>query len=246
MISSRGILKFAIPLLVVAAIIVFWRDPVFDAISAIATRAVSPFARGVRGVLPEQAATRPDELEAENMALRIEVTELRRALGFSEAATVPLIGARVVAYGRDALGEMLLLDRAGVTLVPGAIVVDADGRLVGTVVSSKQREAKVAIASNTGSSFEADVPASGARALLKGLGGRAFAIELIPAGIPVRTGDDVELAMAERRDFSVRAAQVVSVREDRNSAFQDIRGTLAARPEFLLRVFIVQGLVIAP
>jgi cell shape-determining protein MreC len=182
------------------------------------------------------------EAEFELIIVREENARLERALFFKNAASLPLTGARVLSYFNEFGKEFLLIDQgrdAGV--VEGDIVLVSSQIVVGVIVEVGEGFSHVAVASNSDQSFEIDVVPLSIRAIARGVGGRAFALDLLPADAEIRAGDFVALVHTRG---NVRAtlllAQVTGADSGQGGAFKKGQAALLARPEMVREVFVVR------
>ncbi len=175
----------------------------------------------------------------ERESLREENDRLRAALALAHRTGLALKGADVIRYGRDPGGEFLIIG-AGENqgLATGNVIVDERGAAIGAVAEIGPNSARIAVASNAGQAHDVLLLPGGVQALGRGLGARAFALELIPLETPVRVGDYVVLrgyGLAQ----TLLLARISAVNRGVNSAFQDARAVLVADPSGLRTVFIV-------
>lgn len=188
---------------------------------------------------------RVPEGSAEEMALKFKIQvlrreneELERALGFKEARGLNLRGVRVMFFSRAGGREFFLIDQgAGAGIKAGDLAVDSYGMLLGVVKESENGFAKVEVASNADLTFEVQILPVGVKALARGLGGRAFAVELLPQNAPVRRGDFVALSGAGRGAIFLGEIIMVTARE--TAAFREARAVLLGSPERLGEVFFI-------
>ena len=219
-----------------------------------AVRMLSPIETGAKyaagffmGTSPEEIRGREDDQrclaagEAARLGLQKENESLRRLLGVKEKLAVPTASARVLAYTTVMGVETLFIDAGrdhGIT--PGDIVIDEDMLLVGHVSETTAEGAKVSVASNPGMAFSASLVPLGGKVLLKGLGGRALALELIPYDTPLRDGDFVRWTDKEqRRSPDIFAGRVVKGMSSAVGAFKIGRAVLLADPDALDFVLIL-------
>ena len=230
----------------VAALIFFGDWPAIRQIRAVSVRLLFPFFETASelGRLPYSARDISEKAiggkanEFRIGALRRENEELRRALGFKETRGLALLGSRVIFFSRQGGREFFLADQgieSGVKA--GDLVLDSWGALLGVVKRSEKGFAKVEVASNADLVFEIKILPLGVKALARGLGGRAFAIELIPQDAPVRIGDFAALLGAGQGEMPL--AEIVRVKAGGTAAFQEARAVMLARPESLDQVFIL-------
>ncbi len=179
--------------------------------------------------------------EAELVEARARQASLERALGLKQYLGPSAIPARVTLYARHVQGEMLVIDageEAGAHV--GDRVVDEEGFLVGDIAETGAGFSKVAIASNTGVAFPVSFVPSGAEALARGIGARAFQIELIPQDISFHTGDFVRRISKDMRGIEAPlVARLTDEGDLDGGAFKKARAILLTRPERLERVMII-------
>ena len=176
-------------------------------------------------------------LTAEVDALTEENNRLRSAIGFKNKNNINLKGVSVVYYGREFGKEYLLIDR-GVNegIKKGDSVVDANGLMIGKVIDAEMLFAKVSIAANVDEVFDAELLPLAVNAFAKGLGGRAFSLELIAQNAVIRKGDYI---MAKSNQFSFLLGEVVRVETSSTGAFKEVRGILLSHPDLEDEVFVV-------
>lgn len=181
--------------------------------------------------------------EAEYLVLELENRSLRRLLGLKERAGVSGIAADVLSYTHAMGAEMLVIDAGGNRdVAAGDIVIDEHRLLVGHVSEVNADTAMVSVASNAGATFSGVLVPLGGKILIKGLGGRALALELIPYDTPLRDGDAVLWASESRRTTApVFAGRVVKGSTASAGAFKTGRAVLLADPDALQHVFIMAG-----
>lgn len=188
-------------------------------------------------IIRENELLKEKQFMIENLIAENE--SLRTILDFKKKSNVVLQGGGVVLYAQEFGREFLLIDRGsreGIAL--GDSVVNFETVFVGAVKETGEDFSKVEIASNLGTVFEVTIVPLGISAIAKGLGARAFSIELIPAAAPLRKGDFVELA-GKKGVSSLLLAEIVSVEPAGGAAFQRARATLVAHPELLSNVVVL-------
>lgn len=174
---------------------------------------------------------------AEISALTEENNRLQSALGFKEKNKINLKSASVVYYGREFGKEYLLIDRgANEKIQKGDGVINANGLLIGRVIDVEDLFAKVSIAANTEEVFDVELLPLGVEAFAKGLGGRAFSLELVAQNAVIRKGDYI---MAKVGQFSFLLGEVVRVETSSTGAFKEVRAVLLSRPDWEEEVFVV-------
>lgn len=243
--KNRTLVITAVGMAAVAALIFFGDRAAFKQASAITIRVLRPFLE-TAAELGRWPYDRPDTsrgtskekvYEFRIAALNRENEELRRLLGFKETRGFDLLGSRVILFSREGGREFFLIDQgveAGVKA--GDLVLDSWGVMLGVVKESGNGFAKVEVASNAGLIFETQILPLGARALARGLGGRAFAIELVPQDTPLRVGDFAAILGAGEGEMIL--GEIVRIKTGVTSAFQEARAVMLGRPERLSRVFI--------
>lgn len=168
-----------------------------------------------------------------------ENNRLRSALGFKDKTDIHMKGALVMYYGRELGKEYLLIDRGiNENIQKGDNIINANGLLVGTVKDVEDSFAKVGIATNTGEIFDVELLPLGVKAFAKGLGGRAFSLELVAQNAAIRRGDYV---MTKGGQFSFLLGEVVRVETTGTGTFKEVRALLFARPDLEREVFVVSG-----
>ncbi len=171
--------------------------------------------------------------------LKLENAVLKKALFFKEENKLSLKGARVIFYSQELGKEFLLIDQgkeAGVKL--GDLVVDAEQIFMGVVKEAGDGFAKVGIASNPEETFEVEIMPWRVRALAKGLGARAFTIDLLPLDTPLRKGDLVSLL---NKDKFLLLGEIAGEKGVSGSAFKEARAVYLAHPELVREVFILSS-----
>lgn len=170
------------------------------------------------------------------MTFRIEsLTEenesLRRMLAFRAQSGRQWKAFEVRAYSREWGKETLLIaggSRDGVR--EGDLVVDVQGFLLGAVREVTDAHAKVSLASNAGETFDVELRPGSVHALAKGIGARAFTIQLVPTDAEVRRGDYVAIS-SPLLGRGALLAEVAEVSAGISVAFHEIRAVLLTRPE---------------
>ena len=179
------------------------------------------------------------EIEQQYLMLLEKNAGLQKMVGLKEKQRIPLQGSRVLLHGSEFGKEFLMLDEGSVQKIrQGNVVVDVRGNLVGVIREAGDRFAKVSLASNLGEAFEIVVAPLGIKALAKGIGNRAFSLELIPDNVPVRSGD-FALMPGRLGNTNILAAEITAVTSSGVGAFQNVSAVLIARPETLDEVFVI-------
>lgn len=169
-----------------------------------------------------------------------ENNRLRSALGFKDKEKINLKGASVIYYGREFGKEYLLIDRgANEKIQKGDSVVNANGLLIGRIADVEDLFAKVSIASNREEVFDVELLPLGVKAFAKGLGGRAFSLELVAQNAVIRMGDYI---MARTGQSSFLLGDVVRMETSSTGAFKEVRGVLLSHPDREDEVFVVSGI----
>lgn len=191
----------------------------------------------------EEVRQRLAVAEAERSVLGQENESLRHLLGLKERAVASGIAADVLSYAHAMGTETLVIDAgSNRDIVVGDIVIDEHRLLVGQVSEINAETAVVSIASNSGSAFSGVLVPVGGKILIKGLGGRALALELIPYDTPLRDGDAVLWASESKRNAAaIFAGRVVKGSTASAGAFKTGRAVLLADPDALDRVFVING-----
>jgi len=181
------------------------------------------------------------EARFETAVLRQENERLRDMLLFKNTGSASLLGARVLSYFNEFGKEFLFIDQgrdAGVN--KGDLVLIDAYTVVGVIYKVGDDFSHVAIASNSDRSFEVELIPSGVRALAKGIGGRAFALELLPIDAEIRGGDFVSVSYTAGGVRRTLLLAVIAGEEiDQGGAFKSARASFLARPEVLNNVFVV-------
>ena len=196
--------------------------------------------------------------------LRVENATLKKALSFKETSKLSLKGAKVIFYSQESGKEFLIIDQGKETgIKAGDLVIDAEQAFIGTVKEAGDGFSKVGVAANPGETFEIEVeslpgsslrqlrsypaesgiaeellPGLKIRALAKGLGARAFSIELLPLDIVLRKGDFAGLV---NKDKFLLLAEIYGEKITSGSVFKEARALLIARPELARQVFIINS-----
>jgi len=168
-----------------------------------------------------------------------ENNRLRSALGFKDKKNINVKGAGIIYYGYEFGKEYLLID-GGINekIQKGDIVIDANGLLVGTVKDVEGSFAKVGVAANTEEVFDVELLPLGIKAFAKGLGGRAFSLELVAQNAAVHRGDYI---MMKGDQSSFLLGEVVRVEITGTGTFKEVRAILLARPDLEKEVFVVSS-----
>jgi len=178
-------------------------------------RAVSPFARMVAAVGDAFGAARSSlrtrsELEAENETLREEVVELRRerlrlsglaleveelarGAGLPEILGFELSAARVIHFDRSSSLRTLLLETGEAGARRDQPVVAEEG-LVGRVVQTAGRYAKVQLITDRAASVGVLLEAARRQGVLRGVGPGRLEVDYVPRQVEVVPGDRVVTA----------------------------------------------------
>ena len=188
-----------------------------------------------------------EELARALMLERLKTEELRqkserleRALGLKEERGLQAVSARVFFYTRELGREFLIIDGGRSNgIETGGVVLDADGSVVGVVQETGLNFAKVSIASNTGSVYEVRLSPLNVKSFAKGIGGRTFMLEHIPQDVPAQQGDFMFAAIKGTPGFSYPLGQITRIVTNEAGAFQEVGGTLLARPELIREVFVI-------
>lgn len=173
--------------------------------------------------------------------LRSEVKSLKKLLRFSEGRKLELRGAHVLHYGKVFGKEFLILDQGRQNGFGQDLpVLDENGFFVGTLKEVTEDFSKVEIASNPGETFEIEIIPVQVRALAKGIGGRAFGLELVPLDSTIRVGDLVlSFSQYGKNRVPFYLGEITKVEPDINLVFKKAKATLLTKPEGLREVFIV-------
>ena len=170
--------------------------------------------------------------------LKEENESLKKVLHFRDDTGVTLRGAEVLLYSVDSGKEYMIVNQgkdAGVK--EGDLAMDEFGVLLGKVFEAGADFSKISLASNAGEAFEAEILPWGVITVAKGLGGRAWALELVGAEEPVRQGDFVAL---RRAGFPrILLGQIASVGKGGASAFKGVGAVSLSHPEKFGKIFIL-------
>lgn len=164
---------------------------------------------------------------------------LRNLVGFKDRALIRVQGANVLLSANESGKEFLVVDVGkDKNIREGALAIDAHKALVGIIREVGDQFSKISLASNAGEVFDAQVIPLGIKTLARGIGGRAFFVELIPRGTPIRASDFVVIPNQFGKDAIVLGA-IVQVSAGGTGVFQEARATLLAKPDTLEDVFIL-------
>lgn len=216
-------------------------------VSGLASGAGRWLAFGLEGLSPERvrflrevetrleaAAAALDDVSEENEALR-------RALGLKRESGQSIRSARVILYRQELRNEILIIDvgrKDGVH--EGDPVIDEERLLIGQISEVSEESSKVAVASNPGAAFSAVLVPLGGKILAKGLGGRAFALELIPMDVPLRSGDFIRWVRdGDHRGQAIFAGSVVGMSPGVSGGFKTGRAVLVSHPELAEQVLVI-------
>lgn len=185
--------------------------------------------------------------------------ELESALTFSEGRTQTVSGARILLYARELRDEVLIVDQGTSSgIAKGDYVVTPDGAFVGTIREAGSEIAKIAIASSPEEIFEVQItprpqaiatttPSNApqrsqtpARAIARGIGGRAFFLEFLSVDVVIEEGDFVAVR-GERPQDALPIGTITRVDGSATGALQEAHAVMTARPERLERVVIIHS-----
>jgi rod shape-determining protein MreC len=167
---------------------------------------------------------------------------LHRALGLKEKSggEDALRSGAVVLYRQELDSEILIIDigrEDGVR--EGDPVVDEQGLFIGQVSEAGGGFSKIAVASNPGIVFSAELAPLGGKVLAKGLGGRALSLEFIPRDAPIRSGDFVLWVREDGgRQPVIFAGRVVERGSPASGGFKTGRAVLLSHPELVGHVMV--------
>lgn len=173
-----------------------------------------------------------EQLKSENLVLK-------KALSFKEVSKLSLKGAKVIFYSQESGKEFLIIDQgkeAGIKA--GDLVIDEEQVFMGVIKEVGEGFAKVGIAVNFGETFEVEIMPLRIKALARGLGARAFSIELVALDAPLRKGDFVGLL---NRDRLFLLAEISGEKTVAGSAFKEARARFLVHPELAREVFILSS-----
>lgn len=198
------------------------------------------FLGGDQGKLLAEKDERIKLLEISEQELRQENEGLKRAVELKSTTVNQMTAAGIALYSETAGREYLLL-KQGVKdgIKKGNMVIDENGFLLGTVSSIESERSKVDLAFNPGNQFEAGIADSELKVLAEGLGARSFSIKLIPKDSEINEGAFVILTAYKHPTIVI--GQVVSISNNVNGAFLDIKATTVSRPEFTRNVFVLNS-----
>jgi cell shape-determining protein MreC len=206
------------------------------------------FAFGLEGLSPERVRSLQEmetRLEFSTAALAETSREnkaLQRALGLKEKSGGDMLrSAAVLLYRQELESEILIIDIGrGEGTREGDPVVDGEGLLIGQVMEAGDGFSKIAVASNPGIVFSAELTPLGGRILAKGLGGRALSLELIPRDTPIRSGDFVRWVREDGgRQPVIFAGRAVGKGPAGSGGFKTGRAVLLSHPELARHVMVV-------
>lgn len=171
--------------------------------------------------------------------LQKENRDLQNALHFKEESGLVLLGARVLLYTKDAGREALIVDQGSTQGVAvGDEVIDEYHIFLGTISEAGNGFAKVEIASNPGTTFEARIAPFDLPILAQGIGARAFLLKLIPRDVPVRAGDPIALS-SDTRFRAFLLGSLADTQSNNAQAFQEAYAVSLAHPENARNIFII-------
>lgn len=240
-------LKIIIALILLGTLISFNE---FLGIKSFAFKSMRPFLETVRWV-NKFSGSSPEELKIlkeqqyvkaivfASEQLKMENAVLKKALSFKEENKLFLKGGRVIFYSQELGKEFLLIDQGQETGIRiGDLVVDAEQMFIGVVKETGDGFAKVGVASNPGEIFEVEITSLRVKALTRGLGARAFKIDLLPLETPLRRGDFVGLLTKGK---FLLLAEIIGERGKNGDTFKEAQALLVARPELAREVFIISS-----
>lgn len=249
MITQKNVMKTVILAAVLGVLIFFNSTKPVETLYNFAARIMKPIA-ALAGRFSRAVPSAADEENLREMAEKFEVetlrqenARLRQALSLRTTFELPLRGADVISYFQEFGKEFLLIgggNEAG--LREGDVVLDQHGFVVGFVHEVRDAFAKVSIASNAGTTHEAEIIPGSTRVLAKSIGARTFLLELLPADAAVHTGDFVGVVQSVagvRRIFLL--AELRKSTERPGNIFKEAHAVLVARPETLATVFVISS-----
>lgn len=204
-------------------------------------------AGGIGGVFSSGAA----DLDAENRRLRAELAtreelrlenaRLRRLLGFVEETSARAVAARIIAVDASSWFRTVEIDRGyqdGV--VEGLPVVDAAG-LVGRVVRSAPRSARILLITDASSAVAVLVQDQRIRGVCRGQGG-ALALDFALVQDEIQIGDGVVTSgLGGVFPKGLVVGYVRSVRREQFGLFQTVEVEPAVDFEHLEEVLVLLG-----
>lgn len=195
-----------------------------------------------------------DVLRARNEVLREQVAALSRvnedasdleSLAFLRAVTKEeTVGARVVSVGIDAQFRVsrIVIDRGEGEIEPGMPVLSPEG-LVGRIGRTYGRYADVLLAIDPRSAIDVVVPRTGARGIVRGLGGQkgyACRLDYLPRTEEIRVGDWVTTSgVGELFPKGIPVGTILSASTSENALHQDAEVAPAADFSRLERVLVI-------
>jgi rod shape-determining protein MreC len=197
------------------------------------------------------------DLEAENRALREQLTELEQEnLQFREALVasgqlrriaqmrrefeVPLLPSQVVGQDASAWSHALLLDRGRSSEVRSGMPVLVDQGLVGLVNATTLHAARAMLILDRRSAVDAIIQRSRARGLVRGLGGGELEFAFMVRGDDVQVGDEVITSgVGGVYPKGIRVGTITSVKADREQLLHTARVKPAVDFGRLEQVFVV-------
>lgn len=197
-------------------------------------------ARQVEELRAENRRLEADRFRMEGLAR--ENQSLQKALEFRSDTRATLVGGRVLSYTSELGVESLVLDQGtAVGVRKGDFVVDENRFLIGEVSDASEESSRITIASNHKYVFTAKLLPGGIMVLARGLGARAFAIELIPPDTVIRRGDFLARGMegVVGGSHTIAAGIIADEMPPAAGGFRVARATLLARPESLDVAFII-------
>jgi cell shape-determining protein MreC len=249
---NRKLIKSILPLAALSALIFFSHTSPVQFLRSSVGLALKPVMKTVSDTARKFESANSEELNGRMRAalfqieeLRGKVQELERALRFKEEIRNNLMGARVILYAEEFGKEFLILDRGRKDEVrEGDLVISPDNMIVGTIREVEESISKVSLASNSGETFEVRIFPLDVQASARGLGARTFSLELIPADMPIKSGDIVIFSSNSGGVFILPEKFILGevLREigTDNEIFKEGRAIMLADPKRLDEVFIVK------
>lgn len=193
----------------------------------------------IAAMVKENQLLRAEKFELER--IREENEDLRRALQFAKSERLELIGADVLLYSQEFGREFMVINQGKeANVARGDSVVTEDRMLVGVVKDVGAGFSKIEIASNPEEKFSVRFLNPAARAIARGLGARTFAVEFITPDALVARGDMLFFTVGRAPDSPLILGTIARELLQNGAALKEARALLLARPELLVRVFVIK------
>lgn len=195
---------------------------------------------GIEAVIKENQRLRVERFELER--IREENEDLRRSLQFAKSERLELIGADVLLYSQEFGREFMVINQGEeIGIAPGDNVVTEDRMFVGVVKDVGADFSKIEVASNPEEKFSVRFLNPATRAVARGLGARTFTVEFITPDALVARGDVLFFTIGRAPDSPLILGTIAREPPQNGAALKEARALLLARPELLLRVFIIKN-----